>query len=129
MDPTLDCEQGHAVLLADAANPLEIVVCGDFVYFTDSYDKVSNDDHVRRIPLAGGPPQALVWGAGRGLAIDATHVYVGAADGRLVRVPKTGGAALALARTDLYASDIAVDDHHVYRVVRSKDGLLVRTPK
>jgi hypothetical protein len=197
---------GLPILLADAGNPLGIVVRSDVVYFADSYDKLSNDDHVRRvplpkgppsvvaatpgasmlavddaraywtdtaggavwsaplgggeptllasglvnvneievdegaayvaaleatfrIPLAGGPPLALVWGAGRGLAVDATHVYVGAADGRLLRVAKTGGPALALARTPLYASDIAVDDHHVYWITRSEEGALVRTPK
>ncbi|MFS8071218.1 MAG: hypothetical protein ACMG6S_33025 [Byssovorax sp.] len=202
----LPLDGGPPSLLSDAGNPLGIVVRSDVVYFTDSYDKVSSDDHVRRvplpggppsvvaatpgawmlavddaraywtdpkggavwsaplgggaptllasglvdakeievdadaayvaaleatyrIPLAGGPPQALVWGAGRGLAIDATHVYVGAADGRVLRVAKTGGPALALARTELYASDIAVDDHHVYWIARSKDGTLVRTPK
>jgi len=84
---------------------------------------------VQAVPIAGGPPQALVWGAGRGLATDATHLYVGTADGRVLKVPKAGGAALALARTELYASDIAVDDHHVYWVERSKAGALVRTPK
>ncbi|MEP7122105.1 MAG: hypothetical protein ABJE95_14395 [Byssovorax sp.] len=197
---------GVPVLLAAAGNPLGIALRGDVVYFADSYDKLSNDDHVRRvplpagppsvvaatsgahlvavddarvywtdtagaavwsappgggaptllasgivdateievdeaaayvtgleatfrIPLAGGPPQALVWGAGRGLAIDASHLYVGAADGRVLRVAKTGGPALALARTELYPSDIAVDDTHVYWVVRSQAGELVRTPK
>jgi hypothetical protein len=197
---------GLPVLLAEAGNPLGIAIRGDVVYFADSYDKLSNDDHVRRvplpagppsvvaatsgawmvavddtrvywtdsvgaavwsapigggeptllaagivdateievdaeaayvtgleatfrIPLAGGAPQALVWGAGRGLAIDAIHLYVGAADGRVLRVAKTGGAALALARTELYPSDIAVDDTHVYWVARSGDGELVRTPK
>lgn len=197
---------GLPVLLAEAGNPLGIALHGDVVYFADSYDKLSNDDHIRRVPLpagppsvvaatsgarmvavddaraywtdpagaavwsapigggeptllaggivdateievdaqaayvtgleatfrvplAGGAPQALVWGAGRGLAIDATHLYVGTADGRVLRVLKTGGPALALARTALYPSDIAVDDTHVYWVVRSEDGTLVRTPK
>jgi hypothetical protein len=114
---------GEATLLASSIiDPTEIEVDSDAVYVTAL-------EATFRIPLAGGAPQALVWGAGRGLAIDATHIYVGAADGRVLEVPKTGGPALALARTELYAGDIAVDDHHVYWIARSKAGVLVRTPK
>lgn len=194
------------VLLAQAGNPLGIVVHEGVVHYTDTYDKLSDlehvvrvplpagppqivastvgawmvaadDDHVYwtdpasdavwsgpssggvepaqiaslleptdievdaeavyvtglegtfRLPLAGGTPSMLVAGAGRGLAIDATHVFVGAADGRLLRVPKAGGPAVALAKTDLYPSDIAVNDQSVFWIVRSQEGSLLRTPK
>ncbi|UQA58964.1 hypothetical protein [Polyangium aurulentum] len=197
---------GATTLLTEAGNPLGIVVRNGAVHFTNTYDKLSNDEQVVRvplpagpasvvaatpgawmlavddtrvywtdrasgavwsallgggdakalaqgiveptdievdgeaayvtaleatfrIPLAGGAPEALVWGAGRGLAIDATQVYVGTADGRVLAVPKTGGAALTLGRTELYPSDIAVDDENVYWIVRSESGVLVRTPK
>jgi hypothetical protein len=197
---------GSTALLAEAGNPLGIVVRSGVVYFTNTYDKLSNDEQIVRVPLPGGPatviaatlgagmlaaddtrvywtdrasaavwsaplgggdatplaegivepteievdgdaayvtaleatfriplaggaPEVLVWGAGRGLAMDATHIYVGAADGRVLGVPKTGGPALALSRTALYPSDIAVDGEHVYWVERSESGLLVRTPK
>ena len=197
---------GPTALLAEAGNPLGIVVRSGVVHFTNTYDKLSNDEQIVRVPLPAGPasvvaatpgawmlavddtrvywtdrasaavwsaplaggdptliaegivepsdievdegavyvtaleatfriplpggaPEALVWGAGRGLAMDATHIYVGAADGRVLRVPKTGGAALTLARTELYPSDIAVDDENVYWVTRSTSGVLVRTHK
>jgi len=192
--------------LADAGNPLLLVVRGDHVYFTDTYDKASSDEHVRRVPVAGGatvnvsatlgawgvavdasraywtdpasdevwsaplagglpepmatsvvdptdievdeeavyvtaieatyripldggPPEALVWGAGRGLAVDGERVFVGTADGRILAVPKHGGAALTLSKGDLPPSDIGVSDSHVYWILRDLSGSLLRTPK
>ena len=82
-----------------------------------------------RVPLAGGAPEVLVAGAGRGLAIDATHVFVGPADGRLLWVPNTRGATPELSRTELYPADIAVNDQYVFWIVRSLSGALVRTPR
>lgn len=114
---------GDATLLAEGiVEPTDIEVDADAVYVTAL-------EATFRIPLAGGAPEALVWGAGRGLAMDATHIYVGAADGRVLEVPKTGGAARALARTELYPSDIAVDHENVYWITRAESGVLVRTPR
>jgi hypothetical protein len=114
---------GTAMVLASGiVDPTDIEVDSDAVY-------VVGLEATYRIPLAGGAAEPLVWGAGRGLAIDADHVYVGTADGRVLRAPKAGGAALALARTELYPYDMAVNDQYLYWVVRAQDGLLVRTPK
>lgn len=109
-------------MMASILEPSDIEVDSDAVFVTGL-------EATFRIPLAGGAPQTLVAGAGLGLAIDATHVFVGAADGRLLKVPKTGGAAIALSRTELYPTDIAVSDQYVFWIVRSIDGVLVRTPR
>ena len=113
---------GEAAMMASILEPHDIEVDSDAVYVTGL-------EGTFRIPLAGGAPQKLVSGAGLGLAIDATHVFVGAADGRLLRVPKSGGAAVVLARADLYPGDIAVNDQYVFWIVRSITGALMRTPK
>lgn len=113
---------GTATLLASVLEPTDIEVDSDAVY-------VSALEGTYRIPLSGGTPTVLVAGAGRGLTIDATHVFVGTADGRLLRVPKSGGPALALSKTDLYPSDIAVSADHVFWITRSPEGALLRTPK
>lgn len=110
------------VQIASLLEPTDIEVDGEAVYVTGL-------EGTFRLPLAGGTPSILVAGAGRGLAIDATHVFVGTADGRLLRVPKAGGPAVALAKTDLYPSDIAVNDQSVFWIVRSQEGSLFRTPK
>lgn len=60
-------------------------------------------------------PMVLATGLGPAdsLALDATHVYVGSADG-LVRVPKIGGAAQALAGGGVTQFSVAVDGGTVY---------------
>ena len=114
---------GDATLFAEGIiHPTDIEVDADAVY-------IAALEATFRIPLAGGAPEVLSWGAGKGLAMDATHIYVGAADGRVLKVPKTGGPALALSKSDLYPSDIAVDDENVYWITRTESGALWRTPK
>jgi hypothetical protein len=114
---------GDAMLLAgDLVQPLEIEMDADAAYVTTLEATI-------RIPLKGGTPEALVSGPGRGLAMDATHIYVGTADGRILKVAKTGGGAIELSKTALYADDIAVNDQHVYWITRAESGLLLRTNK
>ncbi len=114
---------GDATLLAGGlAEPLEVEMDNAAVYVTTL-------EATFRIPLVGGAPDALLWGAGRGLAMDATHVYVGTVDGRIVKVSKTGNGVIELSKTALYASDIAVDDEHVYWMTRAESGALYRTNK
>lgn len=103
-------------------DPTDIEVDFDAVYVTGL-------EATYRIPLGGGPPEAVVWGAGSGLAIDGERLYVGAADGRLLSAPKHGGAAVALAKADLPPSDIGVQGSFVYWIVRDQEGVLLRTPK
>jgi hypothetical protein len=113
---------GDAAMMASILEPTDIEVDGEAVYVTGL-------EGTFRVPLGGGAPQVLAAGAGLGLAIDATHVFVGTADGRILRVPKVGGAAVALAKAELYPSDIAVSDQHVLWITRAKAGALLRTPK
>jgi len=199
-------EGGLTTLLAETGNPLGMTKRGGAVYFTNTYDPLSNDEQVMRAPLPAGPAsviatskgawmvatdeahvywtdranqavwsapveggdaamiaegiieptdievdeeaiyvtaleatyrisigggalEPLVWGAGRGLAIDAAYVYVGTADGRVLKVEKAGGAAITLAKGELYPSDIAVDGESVYWVTRQETGVLARTAK
>ncbi len=111
-----------SLLASGVVDPTDIEVDEEAVY-------VNALDGTYRIALAGGPPVALVHGSGHGLAIDASHVYVGAADGRILRVSKAGGAASVLAKAALYPHDLAVGEDSVLWIHGGDEGALVRTPK
>ncbi len=114
---------GEKTLLAGGLQePLEIEMDAEAAYVTTL-------EATYKIPLAGGAPEALVGGAGRGLAMDDLFIYVGTADGRIVKTAKTGGGTIELSKTELFPSDLAVDGEHVYWITRSESGMLWRTAK
>jgi len=83
-----------------------------------------NDGHgvVVRAPLGGGEPEGIakIDGNTRGMAIDATSVYVaGGCQGQLWKVDKSTGAAISLVKIALEGSDscihgVTVDDEFAY---------------
>jgi len=109
-------------LAVDLVNPTDIEVDENAVYVNDL-------EGTFRIPRGGGAIQALAWGSGRGLAEDTANVYAGTADGRLLQIPKVGGTATELAKTELFPNDIAVDDEYVYWIEGAAEGALVRIAK
>jgi hypothetical protein len=100
----------------------EVAEAGDDVYFTGL-------EGTFKAPKSGGDVTPLAYGSSHGLAVDATHVYFSAYDGRVHKVPREGGAATALAQSDLYAGDLAVDETHVYWILNRQEGTLLRVAK
>lgn len=58
---------------------------------------------VESVPKCANPP-----------AVNATHLFWSNGAGRILAMPKTGGAAITLACTHSYASAIVADDDYVY---------------
>jgi hypothetical protein len=90
-----------------------------------------NATQVMRVPIAGGPPEALAqgeFGQFATVAVDATNVYwtnyIGSED-RVTSKPKAGGPENIIAANQTYTTGIVSDGTHVFWVTWA-DGTLHR---
>jgi hypothetical protein len=109
-------------LAAGLIAPSDIVVDGATVYF-------NSFEGTFAMGLDGGPTTPLARGSAHGLAVDATYVYAGAYDGRILKIPRAGGPAVTLARADSYPNALAVDEARVYWLEGTEAGALLGVPK
>jgi hypothetical protein len=103
--------------------PADLVLAGDRLLFG-----TSNDAGVYAVPLAGGEKIALAPEGGFGIAADEHHVYFGEYDGRLARVPLTGGEREVIGFAPGTPSDIALTSTTVYWTAAT-DGLILKVAK
>jgi hypothetical protein len=110
-----------------------LAVDGSGIYFTSAGHQAA-ENTLRTAPLAGGPSRVLARGEKVPLsgsaAVDATHVYVSASNGQILRVAKAGGELQSLT-TAAGAPEIAVDDTSVYFLTfaQSVAGVVGTVPK
>ena len=110
---------GTPAAVAELSSPLKgIAVDAEWIYVIDEHESVV------RVPKAGGAPETLrpreehIRYPG-GIAVDDAFVYwttlgYTAREGRVVRMPKTGGPAVVLADKQPRPWRLAVDDTTVY---------------
>ena len=115
---------GASVALASGGYPYQIAVDDANVYWTDQPAGA-----VMKVPTVGGDPIQLATCVGpMGITVDGSNVYFTTGDGRMMQVPKSGGAALTLS-ADLGNEPwgIATDGKNVYGA--SMDyGTIVKVP-
>lgn len=109
---TVPIAGGPSTQLSDSAlaEPIGLAFDRDNVYYATS------DGTVFKVSKNGGPTRMLVTGVGQfvgGLASDGTNLYIDA-EATLVRVPLTGGSAVAVAGGLRAPERIALDDTSVY---------------
>ncbi|MEO5729722.1 MAG: hypothetical protein ABI134_17760 [Byssovorax sp.] len=122
---------GEAERIAgDTGNLLALAVDDTSVYWTRS-----GGADVRCAPRAGGPAAVLIEGlkSPGGVAVDASFVYVAetAWQGRIVKVPKTGGQIMVIATEQHHPTEVLVDDSAVYWIneVNFGEGEVMKAPK
>ena len=115
---------------------LRIALDADRVYWTEY-----NGGLVRSVSRSGGPVSTLASGLDHpeGVVVDGSYLYIAevgvgnqcgqAGLGRILRLPKLGGAVVALATTDgCDPNEVAIDDGYVYWAEYTS-GNVSRVPK
>ena len=116
-----------------AQKPNDLALDADAAYWSNEEGSLVK---LSRTAVSGTMPQELLGGLSRprGVAVDENNVYVvaagnvGASDGALYRVPKNGGAAVALASALRNPRELAIDKTHVY-FTSYGDGTVQRMSK
>ncbi len=106
------------------STPAELLRIGDRILFG-----TNNDAGVYAVPVGGGALATLSEKGGYGLAADEHHVYFGMYDGRIARVPLTGGDPEILGFSASLPSDIVLTSTTVYWSAASMDSLLMKVAK
>jgi hypothetical protein len=104
-----------ATLAAGQSSPGGLVVAGDAVYFTSgSCFSGSCTANVSEVSAQGGAVSTLATGAAGSLTADATNVYVATGSGKVIKIPRGGGAPVTLWFEQTTEQAIAVDSTSVY---------------
>jgi hypothetical protein len=108
------CTPTPTALAAAQPSPAAIAVDATSVYWINSGEHGA----VMKVLLTGGAPVMLASASGgAGIAVDGSSVYwtnIGRTDGPVMKVPRDGGPAVALATSQPAAVGIAVDANNVY---------------
>jgi len=108
-------------LVTGFSSPSDLALQSGTVYFvTDS------DAGLYSVPVAGGEMTTLASSGGSGLAVDEDNVYFGQHDGRIVRMPRAGGAETVIGIGPWAATDIALTSKSVYW---SAQGVILKVAK
>ncbi len=104
--------------------PSDLALAGERLLFG-----TTNDAGVHAVPLAGGETIVMTTEGGFGLAADDHHVYFGEYDGRLARVPLTGGKREVIGIAPGTPTDIALTSKTVYWTAAATNGLILKVAK
>lgn len=93
-----------------------LAVAGGTVYFTTGscFSTTACTANVESVPAKGGAVSTLASGAGGSLAVDATNVYVATGSGKVMKVPRGGGAPTTLWFEQANDDSVTVDSTSVY---------------
>jgi sugar lactone lactonase YvrE len=136
-----ESDSGTVARAPKAGGPTEIIASGEAQPFAIAVDAATVywtnllGNEIRRSPKNESLPQTLIgetWDP-TGLAVDAESVYStnGLEGGEIGRIPKTGGAAVALSSNEGIPGSIAIDgaDAYVWVNVDSTSGQIRRVAK
>jgi hypothetical protein len=108
--------------------PLEVAVDGSYVYWTTEIGVLG------RLPIGGGGLLKTLLSGHEplaGLALDADNLYyvVTGAKGRVMKMPKGGGAPVIMAEGQDQPTSVVVDEKSVYWTNRVEGGAVMKVAK